>query len=194
MYYIITLSTGQPIILYQERESVYLYTITNGKINTKKLLFNDYKEKMIVLNNNYIFYHTINNQSKFFKISNNGIKKLFDLPNNTKVLTLKEDVFIFYEINNSLYCIKCSSFNKSTLLLKDINRFNVFIYDHCIFVENDNIFYKLLPDIKLSKIEYFSNEVSSLKFERNALQEQCKNLENKVGKLQDMLRKYRYTN
>lgn len=208
MYYILTISTGQPLILYQENEKVYLYSVANGRISSKGLLFDDYEKDMIILDNKFIFYRTNNKQSKFFKIEGEHFVELFALPLNTHVLKFKEDVFIFYEDHNSLYCIKCSSYNKSSLILKGISQYNVSILEDYILLKIDDVFYKITSDVKVSKLELNlskiselenklqekKKEISSLKATQKNITDQYNELASYAGKLQDELRKHRYIN
>lgn len=207
MYYILTLSTGQPVILYQENEKIYFYSIANGRINTKKLLFNDYKDSLIVLNNKYIFYQTINNNSKLFKIANNNFNLLFTLPANARIFNFKKEIFILYQDHDSLYCIKCSTYNKSSLILKGILQYDVGIMSDFLLLKTSDMFYTINSDIKVSKLEFNSTdisylekmlqkkerELSLLKIANQNITEQYNELSSYTGKLQEEIRKYRYT-
>ncbi len=206
MYYILTLLTGQPLIMYQEREKILLYSVANGRISYKGLLFDDYKSNMKILNNKYIFYNTTDNQVKIFKIEGEHFIELFTLPSNSKVIQCNEDIFVFYQHQNSLYCIKCSSFNKSILILKNPSKFSVSNLEDFILLKNKETYYKMSADMKISELSFNSDkiqelesiinknkkEIAYLKATHKNITDQNNELASFVGQLQDELRKYRY--
>lgn len=207
MYQIISLTNGQPMILYQENESVFLYSISNGRISGKGILFEDYKSDLCIYNQKFLAYKTLHDQYKFYKIIDERFIELFSLPDTTQICTLNDDIFIFYIEHESLYCIKCSSFNKSSLILKKIHDYYLSTQKDCILLSTIDKFYLLTSDLKLSPLQCHdpklkqlekellekNNEIQRLNKIQQSITEQYNELASYAGKLQDELRKYRYT-
>lgn len=169
MYNILTFENGQPLILYREKEKIYMYTISRGKVTSRGILFNNvgndfkvyestpYKISYISTDDNFKIYtlyhqHFIEEVSLSLKNHNSIIKHF------SSVLYNKE-LYIFYLSKNladnktQLYYIISSTPAKSNLLKEDMDS-----YDRlCAFLANDKI-YLALDCQSTTQFYYFDSE------------------------------------
>ncbi len=134
-YQVITLKSGQPLILYQENEKVYMYTVYSGRIRSYGIIFDDVSEQLHLFSseNQYACYISMNGKLKLYRFQDMRFVELLTFPGaGDKQTELKQIDFalfddqgvLFYLIHNlndssnALYYISLNSINTSSFVFQ----------------------------------------------------------------------------
>lgn len=207
MYKILAFENGQPIILFLERQKVYMYTAKSGRIISKGLLFNDVGKDFDVFscNEKYAYYISTDNKIKLAMLNRDRFTEFLTIPMedkkhnieivNVSPLICQNELYIFYCNHNKnqndyqIYYILSSSPNKSCLIERNISSnegFDVFKANDNVGIVLNNNYYYLSKDKQLINInENCYNELSGTSFGQN-IEKLKTSLSEKSSKLIEM--------
>ncbi|MCR5736484.1 MAG: hypothetical protein K6G64_02400 [Eubacterium sp.] len=132
-YQILTLSSGQPLILYQENEKVYMYTVYSGRIQSHGIVFDDVSGKLSLQSGevNYVSYISTHGRLRLYHLKDMRFLELLSLSNDAeeyreflhcRLHSFQAKVFLFYSVHNpedssnALFYVSMDSLQKSALL------------------------------------------------------------------------------
>ncbi len=175
-YQIITLKSGQPLILYQENEKVYMYTVFSGRIRSYGIVFDDVAEQLLLSSGSkqYAAYLSTNGKLKLYRLSDMRFVELLTFPGegmkHTELKQLAFSVFdekmlLFYlthnldDSSNALFYIDLDFINKSSFIFRgdySLSRFStVPLEDSLLLILNFGEKTKLLLLNKDRTVEAF---------------------------------------
>lgn len=202
MYKILAFDNGQPIILYQNKENVYMYTASSGHIYSKGVLFNDVKQDFDVYEGNkkYLYYISTDNRIKLASLNGNHFMEFLSIPMenkesnsyivNVSPIMCENELYIFYcshnlkKDNYEIYYLLCSSPQQTCLIKRDIEKsedFDVFNSGQKTYIILKNDFYYLSKNGKITTLN--QNSSSDIK----VLQENIHQLKNALSNKSDKL-------
>ncbi len=132
-YQILTLNSGQPLILYQENEKVYMYTVYSGRIQSHGVIFDDLSDQLFLHPGevNYVSYISTHGRLRLYQLKDMRFLELLSLSNDAgehreflqcRLHAFHSKIFLFYSVHNpedssnSLFYISMDSLQKSSLL------------------------------------------------------------------------------
>jgi hypothetical protein len=211
MYKILAFENGQPIILYLDKEKVYMYTASGGKIFSKGILFNDVGKDFDVFSckEKYIYYISRDNQIKLAVLNRDHFTEFLSLPMHDKnhnieivhvsPLMCRNELYIFYCNHNKeagkyeVYYILSSAPHKSCLIKRDIDTscdFDVFKANEKIGIVLNDSYYQLDSNKKLLPIGSILQDglhISSLANDIEELKTALSEKSNKLIEIQKQL-------
>lgn len=194
-YQILTLNSGQPLILYQESEKVYMYTIYSGRIQSHGTVFDDVSGKIMLISkdSHYVCYISTQGRLRLYMLKDMRFVELLSLQGGTSehreffksvLYPFQNRILLFYMIHNledssnSLFYIDLDSLQKSSLVYQGNYSFTDFevstLHNHLIININlkDNWDFLLLDAnlelIPLEKTNYYMTHTSS-KYEKQII-------------------------
>lgn len=147
MYYILTLKNGQPIVLYHENDSVYMYSLSSGKIYNKGLLFTNVSSDFEVFGTDeyYVYYKSKDRSYKLYKLIDNRFSEIISLNADSLATDIHpvfccNNVYLFFkqayneDSDNYLYCCSSCLPNNSTRLMQVRDNLHNILY----FINNNS--------------------------------------------------------
>jgi hypothetical protein len=132
-YEIVTLGSGQPLILYQENETVYMYTIYSGRIQSHGKVFDDVSGQIMLASGekHYLAYLSTSQRLRLYRLKEMRFVELLSLQNadsktdefvKASLVPFQGKFLLFYithhpeNSSNALFFIDLDSLQKSSLL------------------------------------------------------------------------------
>ena len=108
-YQILTLNSGQPLILYQENEKVYMYTVYSGRIQSHGVIFDDLSDQLFLHPGevNYVSYISTHGRLRLYQLKDMRFLELLSLSNDAgehreflqcRLHAFHSKIFLFYKI------------------------------------------------------------------------------------------------
>lgn len=175
-YYILTLNSGQPIILYKEADKVYMYTTLSGRIRSQGVVFDEVAGEICLLTtkHQYVSYISTNGQVKLFVLEDMRFVEIISLPlenlSHSEVTQISLNTFhgeavLFYLMHNSedstnaLFYVCENSINKSNLVSREnysYEQFGICALENemliCLYGKNKRKLFSMDSDKRIQKI------------------------------------------
>lgn len=216
-YNILTLDSGQPIILYKEDDKVYMYTTLSGRIRSQGVVFDEVAGDICLLTtkHQYVSYLSTKGQVKLFVLEDMRFVEIISLPlenlSHSEVTQISLNAFhgeavLFYLMHNSedstnaLFYVCENSINKSNLVSREnysYEQFGICALENetliCLYGKNERKLFSMNPDKRIQRITGSDISSDKLKAEiislTDKLDSQKKEVETKETKIQDLNKK-----